>query len=177
MKKITRLILLITLTINYSILADSIPFRNIIYYGEWSVYNKFYPSSMDPKSITHINYAFLDMDENGDLNLCDEYADFQINTLPELSGITYSAPYAGVIGAFAVLKIKNPHLKLGISVGWTRSGDFPGVAKDKNKRQNFAKNIAKFVDYLGFDFVDIDWEHPTVERKGDGSDEGGPGGT
>ena len=49
MKKITRLILLITLTINYSILADSIPFRNVIYYGEWSVYNKFYPSSMDPK--------------------------------------------------------------------------------------------------------------------------------
>ena len=176
MKKITRLILLITLTINYTILADSIPFRNVIYYGEWSVYNKFYPSSMDPKSITHINYAFLDIDENGDLNLCDEYADFQINTLPELSGITYSAPYAGVIGAFAVLKIKNPHLKLGISVGWTRPGDFPGVAKDKNKRQNFSKNIAKFVDYLGFDFVDIDWEHPTVERKGDGSDEGGPRG-
>ena len=177
MKKATRLILLLALTINYSLLADSIPFRNVIYYGEWSVYDKFYPSNMDPKSITHINYSFLDMDENGDLKLCDEYADFQIATLPELSGMTYGAPYAGVIGAFAVLKVKNPHLKIGISVGgWTKSGDFPGVAKDKDKRQNFANNIAKFVDYLGFDFVDIDWEHPTSSRPAGGGDEGCPGG-
>ena len=67
MKKATRIILLFALTINYSMLVDSIPFRNVIYYGEWSVYNDFYPSCMDPKSITHINYAFVDMDKNGDL--------------------------------------------------------------------------------------------------------------
>lgn len=177
MKKANKLILLFALTINYSLLVDSVPFRNVIYYGEWSVYSKFYPSSMDPKSITHINYAFLDMDEDGDLKLNDEYADFQVATLPELNGMTFAAPYAGVIGAFAVLKVKNPHLKVGISVGgWTNSGDFPGVAKDKVKRQNFANNIAKFVDYLGFDFVDIDWEHPTTSREGDKSNEGCLGG-
>ena len=177
MKKSMRLILLIALTINYSFLAETPFFRNVIYYGEWSVYNKFYPSSMDPKSITHINFAFMDIDENGDLNLCDEYADFQVTSLPELSGLSYGAPYAGLMGAFSVLKLKNPHLKIGISVGgWTRSGDFPGVSRDKVKRQNFANNIAKFIDYLGFDFVDIDWEHPTVYRTGDGFDEGCPGG-
>ena len=156
-----------------------------MYYGEWSIYagqKNFYPSKMDPKLITHLNFAFLDMDSNGDLVLCDEYADFQIITLPELSGINYGAPYAGVLGALAILKIKNPHLKIGISVGgWTRSGDFPAVAGDKVKRQNFAKNIVKFIDYLGYDFVDIDWEYPTAERKGDPEgngvqiDEGCPG--
>ena len=36
--------------------------------------------------------------------------------------------------------------------------------------------FAKFVDYLGFDFVDIDWEHPTVSRDASGADEGCPGG-
>ena len=176
-QRIQKLILLFVLTINYSLLAENPPFRNVIYYGDWSVYSKFYPSSMDPKSITHINFAFLDMDKNGDLSISDEYADFQIATLPELSGLSYGDPYAGVIGAFAILKIKNPHLKVGISVGgWTRSGDFPGVSADKVKRQNFASNIAKFIDYLGFDFVDIDWEHPTVSRPASGSDEGCPGG-
>ena len=171
MRKMNTIILFF-LIINYSLLSENLPFRNIIYYGDWSVYSNFFPSNMDAKSITHINFAFLDMDENGDLSLSDEYADFQVATLPELSGISYGEPYAGVIGAFAVLKIKNPHLRVGISVGgWTKSGDFPGVAGDKAKRQNFASNIAKFVDYLGFDFVDIDWEHPTVSRPPDGIDE------
>ncbi|MBP5445827.1 MAG: glycoside hydrolase family 18 protein, partial [Acholeplasmatales bacterium] len=124
----------------------------------------------------------LDMDANGDLVLCDEYADFQITTLPELDGINYGAPYAGVLGAIAILRIKNPHVKIGISVGgWTRSGDFPAVAADETKRKNFAKNIVKFIDYLGYDFVDIDWEYPTAVRPPDPSgsgvdkDEGCPG--
>ena len=185
MKKITRFILLLALTINYSLLADIPKYRNVMYYGEWSIYagqKNFYPSKMDPKLITHLNFAFMDMDSNGDLVLCDEYADFQITTLPELSGINYGAPYAGVLGALAILKIKNPHLKIGISVGgWTRSGDFSEISRDKVKRQNFANNIVKFIDYLGYDFVDIDWEYPTAVRQGDPSgngvqvDEGCPG--
>ena len=142
MKKQIRVILLLALFINYSLLAESLPYRNVMYYGEWSIYagqKNFYPSKMDPKLITHLNFAFMDMDKNGDLVLCDEYADFQITTLPELAGINYGAPYAGVLGALAILKIKNPHLKVGISVGgWTRSGDFSAVSADKVKRQNFA---------------------------------------
>ena len=116
-----------------------------MYYGEWSIYagqHNFYPSKMNPKLISHLNFAFLDVDSNGDLVLCDEYADFQITTLPELDGINYGAPYAGVLGAIAILKIKNPHIKVGISVGgWTRSGDFPEVAGNENKRKNFAKTV------------------------------------
>ena len=185
MKKVNKLVLLLLLTINYSLLAESIPYRNVIYYGEWSIYpgqKNFYPSLMEPKYITHLNFAFLDVDSDGDLILCDEYADFQITTLPELSGINYGAPYAGVLGALAILKIKNPHLKIGISVGgWTRSGDFSAVSADKAKRQNFASNIVKFIDYLGYDFVDIDWEYPTAVRPSDAEgngvaiDEGCPG--
>ena len=185
MKKVNKLVLLLLLTINYSLLAKSIPYRNVIYYGEWSIYpgqKNFYPSLMEPKYITHLNFAFLDVDSDGELILCDEYADFQITTLPELSGINYGAPYAGVLGALAILKIKNPHLKVGISVGgWTRSGDFSAVSADKAKRQNFASNIVKFIDYLGYDFVDIDWEYPTAVRPSDAEgngvaiDEGCPG--
>ena len=106
------------------------------------------------------------MDSNGDLVLSDEFADFQITILPELEGIKFGEPYGGVIGAISILKVKYPHLKLGISVGKnTKSEYFSEVAGDKVKRENFAKNIALFINYIGYDFVDIDWEFPAFIKK------------
>ena len=123
MKYQTQIILTAFILLNFALADESLPYRNVMYYGEWSIYGgqkNFYPSKMNAKLISHLNFAFLDMDKNGDLVLCDEYADFQITTLPELDGINYGAPYAGVLGAIAILRIKNPHLKIGISVGgWT----------------------------------------------------------
>ena len=166
MKKASRLILLFLLTLNYAFLADSYPYRNVMYYGDWSIYEgqkNFYPSMMEPKYLTHLNFAFLDMDSNGDLIILDEHADFLATSFPELSGLTYGAPYAGVLGALFILKLKYRHLKVGISVGgWGRSYNFPIVSADKNKRENFANNIVKFIEYLGYDFVDIDWEYPST---------------
>ena len=75
MKKARRLILLFLLTLNYAYLADSYPYRNVMYYGDWSIYEgqkNFYPSMMEPKYITHLNFAFLDMDSNGDLVILDD---------------------------------------------------------------------------------------------------------
>lgn len=141
----------------------------------------FYPSMIDGSLITHLNFAFMDMDANGDLVLCDEHADY-LAILPEQSGLTYGEPYAGVLGAMSILRSKYPNMKIGVSVGgWTRSGDFPAVAADPAKRANFANNVAKLVDYLGYDFVDIDWEYPTAVRASDPEgngvtiDEGCPG--
>lgn len=164
--------------------ASDVPYRNVVYYGDWSIYEGqkcYYPSRIDGSMITHLNFAFMDMDANGDLVLCDEHADFQA-TLPEQEGLIYGDPYAGVFGAMSILRSKYPNMKIGVSVGgWTRSGDFSAVAADSSKRENFAKNIAKFVDYLGYDFVDIDWEYPCdvrgsdPEANGVSIDEGCPG--
>ena len=171
MQKAPRLILLLFSILNYSFIMASIPYRNVMYYPARVIYEKtsvpsFYPSMMKAKYITHLNMAFLDLDSNGDLVLTDEYADFQIASIPELSGLSYGEPYAGVIGALFVLKLKNPHLKIGISVGgWGREANFPIVAGDATKRENFANNIVKFIEYLGYDFVDIDWEYPSSSDK------------
>ena len=166
MEKMSRLILLLLLTLTNSYIKETPPFRNVMYYANWVIYEgsgNFYPSMMLPKYITHLNFAFLDLDSNGDIVLTDEYADFQIATLPELSGLSYAEPYAGVLGALFILKLKNPHLKVGVSIGgWGRDANFPIVSADKNKRENFANNIVKFIEYLGYDFVDIDWEYPST---------------
>ena len=91
-----------------------------MYYGEQSIYsgeNHFYPSKISANLLTHLIFAFLDVDSNGDLLLNDEYAAFQTINIPELEGIDFSTPYAGIIGAMSILKVQNSHLKLGISVG------------------------------------------------------------
>ena len=146
--------------------------RNVMYYGDWSIYqgqNYFYVSKINGANLTHLNFAFLDMDANGNLVLCDEHADFlNVSDTTFQSGMTYGEAYAGVLGAMTILRDKYPNLKVGISVGgWTRSGDFHAVAKNSSTRAAFAKNITKFVDYLGFDFVDIDWEYPCSNRASD----------
>ena len=145
-------------------------YRNVMYYGDWSIYagqHNYYPSDVDAKELTHLNFAFMDCDANGNLILCDEHADF-LATLPEQAGLTYGDPYAGVFGGMRILRDKNPNLKIGVSVGgWTRSGDFSAMAANATSRKNFAGNIARFIDYLGFDFVDIDWEYPCENRASD----------
>ena len=144
--------------------AQTPRYRNVVYYGEWSIYagqHQYYPSYIDGSQITHLNFAFVDVDASGNLVLCDEHADFQ-TVLPEQSGLTYGDPYAGVLGAMVLLRDKYPNMKIGISVGgWTRSGDFPKLAASAATRTAFAKNISKFVDYLGFDLSLIHISEPT----------------
>ena len=161
-------------------------YRNVMYYGDWSIYDcqdYFNPSDIDAKDLTHLNFAFLDFDSNCNLVLCDDYADFEAQ-LPEhgKDQIPYEAPYSGVLGAMSILREKNPNLKIGISIGgWTRCGDFSEVAANPAKRALLAKNLAKFIDYLGFDFLDVDWEYPGDSRPSDPEgngvaiDEGCPG--
>lgn len=82
--------------------TQSAPYRNVMYYGEWSIYGGqkyFYPSKIDGSLITHLNFAFLDVDSDGELVLCDEHADF-LTILPEQQGLTYGEPYAGYQRSF-----------------------------------------------------------------------------
>ena len=98
-------------------------YRNVVYYGDWSIYagqKNFYPSKIDGSLITHLNFAFMDVDANGNLVLCDDHADFQA-ILPEQSGLTYGEPYAGVLGAMSILRSKYPNMKIGIAVGYSQS--------------------------------------------------------
>ena len=169
MKHFICFMILISIIINFSLLEDSLPYRNVLYYADWSIYTgqrNFYPSQIDANLISHLIFAYLDMDSNGDLVLFDEFADIQIVTLPELEdGIKYGEPYGGVLGAIAILKVKHPHLKIGISVGGiTNYRNFSEVVRDKVKRQNFANSIAKFINHLGYDFVDIGYPK-TIEEE------------
>ena len=140
-------------------------YRNVMYYGDWSIWGgqgNFYPKNMPADQYTHINFAFLDMDSNGDLLLTDPDAAFGH---PVGSENGWNSAVSGVVPALVALREQNPNVKIGVSLGgWSKSGDFTGVTADPAKRANFVNNVMKFIEYTGMDFVDVDWEFPTSVR-------------
>ena len=48
--------------------------RNVMYYGDWSIWGgegNFYPKDIPADQITHLNFAFLDFDAEGNLIFTD----------------------------------------------------------------------------------------------------------
>jgi chitinase len=155
-------------------------YRSVSYFGDWSVWGgqgNFYPQNIPGDKLTHLNYAFLDFDANGNLKFTDKDAAIETNLGQQ--GVTYGDINAGILPALLQLRANFPNLKIGFSLGgWTRSGDFAFVAADATKRANLVNNCVKFVEYLNFDFIDVDWEYPCSVRQPDtvdnSADEGTP---
>ncbi len=143
--------------------------RNVMYYGDWSIWGgqeNFYPKDIPADQLTHLNFAFMDFNENGDLIFTDK--DAAVGAPVGQTGVQWEAPNAGILIALQELRAENPNLKLGISVGgWSKSGDFSNIGANKNSRTNFINNIVKFVEYTNMDFIDLDWEYPGEVRQPD----------
>lgn len=160
--------------------AEPQQLRNVMYYGDWSIWggeDNFYPKDIPADQLTHLNYAFLDFDSNGNLKFTDK--DAAIGAPVGQEGVQWNSASAGVLNAIQDVRAKNPNLKIGISIGgWSKSGDFSDVAANPTTRANFVSNIAKFIKYTNMDFVDLDWEYPASVREPDKvdntNDEGTP---
>src|SRR5215203_3649917 len=52
-------------------------FKVVGYYPNWAIYRQpaFYPKDINPKLLTHINYAFVKVDAQGNLTLFDSWSD------------------------------------------------------------------------------------------------------
>jgi chitinase len=133
--------------------------RVVAYFTEWGVYGRKYNVADIPATkVTHINYAFARVTEQGTCEPHDPYAAVEKaypGDKPDGPGLR------GNFNQLQLLKKKHPHLKALISVGgWTLSGPFSTVAADAQLRTKFAKSCAAFVKKYDFDGVDIDWEYP-----------------
>ncbi|MBC1417470.1 glycosyl hydrolase family 18 protein [Listeria fleischmannii] len=160
--------------------AETTKYRNVMYYGDWSIWGgegNFYPKDIPADKLTHLNFAFLDFDSNGDLKFTDK--DAAVGAPVGQDGVQWNSASSGILNAVQDLRAKNPNLKIGVSIGgWSKSGDFSEVAANPTKRANFVKNITKFIRYTNMDFVDLDWEYPASVRQADlvdnKNDEGTP---
>ncbi len=136
-------------------------YRNVMYYGDWSIWGgqgNFYPKDIPADQITHLNFAFLYFDKDGNLKFTDKDA---ATGAPVGMNVTWGAANAGLLNAFQVLRAENPNLKIGISIGgWSKSNEFSRMSANDAARANFVSNVMKFIKYNNMDFVDIDWEYP-----------------
>lgn len=138
--------------------SESSPYRVIAYYPSWATADRNYPVADIPADqITHINYAFANIAEDGTILIGDEWADIKRKD----SDVPEGAPYAGNFRQLNLLKEQHPHLQTLISVGgWGWSARFSDVALTEASRAKFARSCVKFMLQYGFDGVDIDWEYP-----------------
>lgn len=133
--------------------------RVVAYYIEWGIYGRdYHPADMPLEKITHVNYAFANIGDDGRIAIGDPWAAVQ-RTYP---GDTWDQPYAGTYNQLNnVLRAQYPHIKTLISVGgWTWSGRFSDVALTEASRSLFAESCVEFIRTYNFDGVDVDWEYP-----------------
>ncbi|EDW32817.1 GL10147 [Drosophila persimilis] len=136
----------------------------VCYQGTWSVYRpgtgQFGVEDIDPFLCTHLIYAFLGIEESGQLRVIDSYLDLEDN-----SG-------RGNIKSFNALKLKNPTLKTLAAIGGWNEGSkkFSIVAADAEKRARFVNDVVHFLQRHGFDGLDLDWEYPGQRHSLDNED-------
>lgn len=141
-------------------------YRNIAYYASWAGYDRKYSlRNLDVTKLTHLNFAFAGLAEDGSVKSDEPWIDTQMaGGIYEAEGFTVEDAEQGNAGHFGTLrhiKEEYPHLKTLISVGgWIGSVNFSDVAADEAKRANMAESAVEFVTRYGFDGVDIDWEFP-----------------
>ncbi|KAH0815065.1 hypothetical protein MTP99_002127 [Tenebrio molitor] len=137
MNIVLQLILALCLSLHYAIAATD---KVACYYESWAE-SYFAPEDIDVSICTHVNYAFLGINEDGSFRL-----DGGDDILKRLSA----------------LKSRNSNLKLLISVGgWSEgSTTFSDVAADAGKKTNMAYSTLYYMQTYNFDGIDIDWEYP-----------------
>uniref|UniRef100_A0A0A1WK98 chitinase n=1 Tax=Zeugodacus cucurbitae TaxID=28588 RepID=A0A0A1WK98_ZEUCU len=129
--------------------------RVVCYYTNWSVYRpgtaKFNPQNINPYLCTHLVYAFGGFTKDNQMKPFDKYQDIE----------------QGGYAKFTGLKTYNKQLKTMIAIGgWNEaSSRFSPLMANPERRQQFIKNILKFLRQNHFDGIDLDWEYP-AQREG-----------
>lgn len=130
-----------------------------VYFSNWSVYeSKHFPLDVDVSKLSHVFYAFMKIDPNsGKVSLSDPWADTELL----VDGRN------GCLGLWKVLKEKNRHVKVLMSVGgWGAELAFQQTVKSETKLSIFVESVGELVQKFKFDGVDIDWEYPASHEEG-----------
>nr|MCH9640539.1 cellulose binding domain-containing protein [Actinomycetes bacterium] len=140
-------------------------YRVVGYFTEWGIYQRGFDVADIPADLlTDINYAFADINDNGEVVLFDSFAAVE-KTYP---GDTWDQPIRGNFNQLAKLKEEHPDVNVLISIGgWTLSEDFSDVAATQQSREKFAESAVDFITTYGFDGIDLDWEYPVEGGEAD----------
>ncbi|WP_184691953.1 glycoside hydrolase family 18 protein [Saccharothrix tamanrassetensis] len=159
--------------------------RTVGYYTQWSLADRGIPvrylvENGTAAKLTHLNYAFGLLDEQGGCVSSDPWADYQ-RPIPAEQAVNGKADkpgqaLAGNLNQIKQLKQKFPRLRVYISLGgWTGSKYFSNAALTPQSRAAHVKSCIDLWlkgDLPGapagaakgvFDGIDLDWEWPATE--------------
>jgi chitinase len=112
------------------------------YVAGWKEIN---PKNFPAEKLTHINYAFANVDENGVVT--------HMEGRKEKDSINFVK--------LQELKIKNPDLKILVSIGgWTHSKGFSDAVLTEEGRKKLTASGIDFLMKYKLDGLDYDWEYP-----------------
>lgn len=138
---------------------DQPPFRVIGYFSSWGIYDRqYFVTDIAADKLTHINYAFFLISDDGECMLGDEWADTQFL----YPGDQEDETLRGNFKQLNLLKESHPGLQTLMSIGgWSGSAQFSDVALTDESRQKFVQSCVAMMTEYGFNGIDIDWEYPT----------------
>ncbi len=111
-------------------------FRVVAYVASWSI-----PPVIQADKLTHINFAFAQIDRSGKVAFERPDAAESLKTL-------------------LALRKKNPKLKVIVSVGGWMAEGFSDAALTDASREVFARSAVEFLEAHALDGIDLDWEYP-----------------
>lgn len=124
------------------------PGRLVGYLASWNVGSNYSISNLPIGMLTHLNYAFANVAEGGDVSV----------TNPKIDPVN--------LAALQRLRQTQPSLRVLISIGGSGSSShFSPLAATSEGRQKFAQSCVQFLKKYGCDGVDLDWEYPTGSEE------------
>ena len=116
--------------------SSATTFRVVAYVASWSI-----PRLIRSEQLTHINFAFAQIDPSGRIALRSPGDELGVETL-------------------LALKQKNPKLKVIVSVGGWMAEGFSDAASTDASRTAFAHSAIELLRKHALDGIDLDWEYP-----------------
>jgi chitinase len=128
--------ILVCMSSGYAAPLDAADFRVVAYVASWSM-----PPVIRAEKLTHINFAFAQIDRHGEVAL-------------ERPGAAES------LKSLLALRNRNPELKVLVSVGGWMAEGFSDAALTDVSRDAFARSAVEFLRRHALDGIDLDWEYP-----------------
>ncbi|KAG2213025.1 hypothetical protein INT47_011174 [Mucor saturninus] len=139
------------------------------YYINWGIYDRKYNVvDLKAEKLSHILYAFANVNLDGTIVLGDPWADTDIKFPKDKTLDGVQDPWKendqdlhGNFKQLSLLKKKYRHVKVSLSVGgYSWSSNFSAIASSTESRATFTKTAIEHLENLGLDGIDIDWEFP-----------------
>ncbi|CEP18133.1 hypothetical protein [Parasitella parasitica] len=131
------------------------------YFVSWGIYERgFNIVDLKADKLSHILYAFANVNEDGSIVLgANKTVDGVVDPWKEKDKDLH-----GNFKQLALLKQKNRHLKVSLSIGGSKFSSFTATPEIRSR---FVKTAMQLLQDLGLDGIDIDWEFPKDSTDAD----------